>query len=303
MSIIFGALQRGQFVKNPGVEYYVDGDNGADSASGLSWTDALLTVQAAVDKTVSGRHDRVYVATASGAYDENVTVTSKDYVSIIGVGLSDWGRPDISPSTGVGLVVSLSQGFYSERVFYFSADDNAVEVDSNGWGFDDCRFLASGGDGLFLKGNADDDSYGAAQGLANECMFWENSGAGVEFQYALAPSGIAPSDNEFRDCTFKGNTGPDFLSATDVSGGNSGLFLTTIIAGCRFLDVGGAHVYMDLDQGNGSDLAVNQALIIGCFFADEAITGTQIAISGQPNMMFVGNYDAVGLVDGSGFNN
>ena len=303
MGIIFGAIQRGQFVKNPGVEYYVDGDNGADTASGLSWTDALLTVQAAVDKTVSGRHDRVYVATASGAYVENVTVTSKDYVSIIGVGLSDWGRPDISPATGVGLIVSLSQGFYSERVFYFSADDNAVEVDSNGWGFDDCRFLASGGDGLFLKGNADDDSYGAAQGLANDCMFWANSGAGVETQHADNPNGTAASDNEFRNCTFKENTGADFLSAVGASGGGAGIFLNYIIAGCRFLDVGAAHVYMDMDQGVGADLAANSALIIGNYFADEALTGTQIAVSGQANVMVVGNYDAVGLVDGSGFNN
>lgn len=305
MGIIFGALQRGQFVKNPGVEYYVDGDNGADSASGLSWTDALVTVQEAVDRCVSGDHDIVYVKTASSAYAENVTVTSKDYVSIIGVGPGDWGRPDIYPAAGAALVVSLSQGFYSERVFYFSDDDNAVEVDSEGWGFNDCRFMGMGGNGagLFLKGHATNDSYAGGQGLAEDCLFWACSGAGVEFQHAEQTSGIGSTDNQFRRCWFKENTGADFASSVGATGGGAGIFINLRIDECLFFDVGAGHVYMDLDQGVGADLSANSALISGCYFADEALVAAQVAVGGQSKIMVVGNYDAVGLVDGSGFNN
>jgi hypothetical protein len=301
MAIIEGAVERGQLVENPGVEFHVDGDSGVDTRSGSSWPRALATIQEAVDRCVSGRHDRVYVKTAAAAYDENVVVTSKDYVSIIGVGNSAWGRPDIHPASGVGLAVSLSQGFHGERIYVFSDDVDALTIDSEGWQLQDVKCQGAS-DGLFLKGNADDDSYGAGQGLAINSMFEACGAAGVRMEHAEAPSGIGAWGNRFTRCGFRDNTGADFLSAVAGTGGNAGIFLALGIDGCRFYDLGAAHVYLDMDQGNGLDLAANQALITANWFADEAIIASQIAISGQPNVVFAGNYDSAGLINGAAFN-
>lgn len=282
--------------------FFVDGDNGQANNSGLDPRAPLLTIQSAVDLCVSGRHDVVYVRTASSAYAENVTVTSKDYVSIIGWGHGDWGRPDVNPASGIALAISLSQGFHAENVFFVSDDDDAVTVDSDGWLFRNCKFMGNS-DGLFLKGNADNDSYTASQGLAVDCVFWACGAAGVKMEHAEADSGVGTTDNHFVNCVFKENTGVDFLSAVGSTGGGAGIFINLVIEKCKFLDVAAGHVYFDMDQGVGADLSANTCLICNNWFADEAFVAAQCDISGQPGAMFVGNYDAAGLIDGSTFNN
>ncbi len=281
--------------------FFVDGDNGATNNAGTDPRSPLLTVQAAVDLCVSGRHDTVYVRTASGAYAEAVTVTSKDYVAIVGWGHGDWGRPDIHPSTGVALIVSLSQGFHAENIFFLSDDADAVQHDSDGFEYQNCRFLGSS-DGLLLKGHATNDSYTASQGLVEGCMFWANGAAGVRMEHAESTSGVGTTDNKFVDCVFKENTGADFLSAVGASGGGAGIFINLIIENCKFLDVAAGHVYFDMDQGVAADLSANTCLITDCKFADEAFVAAQCDISGQPGALFVGNYDAAGLIDGATFN-
>ncbi|MEE9586078.1 MAG: hypothetical protein V3W09_04175 [Nitrososphaerales archaeon] len=285
-----------------GNEFIVNKDhpNASDSNPG-TLSEPLLTVQRGVNFTVSGNHDVVRVVTAATAYAENVTVTSKDYVSIIGVGRGHWGRPDIHPTTGVALAVSLSQGFHGERIYFLSDDDDAVTMDSEGWQFNDCKFQGSS-DGLLLKGHATNDSYAAGQGLAYVCTFEANGAAGVRLEHAEASSGVGAWGNQFHNCLFRDNTGADFLSAVGASGGGAGIFLAMEILGCRFLDIGAGHVYMDMDQGVGADLAANQCLIVANWFADEAVVAAQIAVGSQANVMVVGNYDAAGLINGATFN-
>ncbi len=290
----------------PGDDIWVDKDHAdaSDNNDGFSPRDPLLTVQEGVDKTTSGAHDRVHVVTASSAYAENVTVTSQDYVSIIGEGNpSHWGRPDIHPAAGVGLIVSLSQGFYMNRVYAFSDDGDACQIDSEGWGLDDCKFQGVS-DGLLLKGHPTNDSYAAGQGRARGNTFEACGAAGVRMEHANATSGIGAWGNEFTHGNiFRDNTGADFLSAVGASGGGAGIFMALLIDGNFFLDVGAAHVYFDMDQGVGADLAANQALLSNNRFADLAFVIGQCAIGGQPNVIFGGgNFDATGIIDGSGFN-
>jgi hypothetical protein len=66
--------------------------------------------------------------------------------------------------------------------------------------------------------------------------------------------------------------------------------------------VGAAYVYADMDQGAAGDLTANSALICNNWFADEALVAGQFDIATMANVIFTGNYDAAGLVDGSGFN-
>ena len=288
----------------PGTDYFVDKDlaTASDTNDGLSWQQALLTVQAGVDKTVTGLGDHVFVKVAASAYAENVIVASKDYVSIVGVlNNSAWGRPDIHPAAGIGLVVTLSQGFLLQNVYVFSDDDDAMTIDSEGWRLENCKFQGSS-DGLLLKGHPTNDSFGAGQGLARGCTFEANGAAGIRMEHADATSGIGSTDNEIVDCLFRDNTGVDLLSAVGVSGGGAGIFLRLSVRDCKFLDPGAAHVYIDMDQGVANDLTANSGMFSNNFFADDAFVAAQADISGQPNVFFVGNYDAAGLIDGSTFN-
>ena len=286
-----------------GKTFFVDKDasTSSDSNTGDAWDNAFSTIQAAVNKCVSNRHDVVLIAVATTAYAENVVVTSKDYVSIIGVARGEWGRPDLHPTAGIGLAVVLSNGFHGENLYVFSDDVDACLMEGEGWKFTNCKFQGVS-DGLLLKGAASTDASAAGQGMARRCTFENNGAAGVRMEYAEAPSGVGAWGNIFEGCWFRDNTGADFLSATGATGGGAGIFLAMTISGCYFLDVAAGHVYFDMDQGNGADLAVNQVLIAGNFFADEAFVAAQCDISGQPNCMFVGNYDAAGLIDGATFN-
>lgn len=273
------------------------------SGSGTSPEDAFGTIQAAVDRAIAG--DTIMVMGGDG-YDETVTVDD-DYISIIGAMIGGYARPDVAPDAGVALIVN-GQGFYTRHMRYVSADSDSVQWHGNGGQAVDCVFDGDAGQAateacLRLVGLAADDSYTASENLFLDCLFrGSTSGAGIIFQHAALPSGVGVSDVRIVGCRFYGN-GVDLLSAVNVDGGGAGIFLNLLVTGCQFLTVGAAYVYMDMDQGAAGDLAANSCLISNNWFADEALIAAQIDISGQANCMFVGNYDAAGLVNGSTFNN
>lgn len=289
-----------------GVPYQPNGNvwwvNSGAAGSGTSPEDAFGTIQGAVDRAISGDTIMVF----SGSYDETVTVTD-DYISIIGCQLGGYGRPDLAPDTGAALIVS-GQGFSTRHMRFVSADTDSVQWHGNGGSAIDCVFDGDAGQAateanLRLVGDADDDSYTASENLFMDCYFrGSTSGAGVIIQHAALPSGVGCSDNQFVNCRFVAN-GVDFLSAVNVDGGGAGIFLNTVITGCQFMTVGAAYVYIDFAAGAAGDLAANSVLISNNWFADDALIAAQVVIAGQPNCMFVGNYDAAGLVDGSAFNN
>lgn len=289
-----------------GVPYQPNGNvwwvNAGASGSGTSPEDAFGTIQGAVDRAISGDTIMVF----AGTYDENVTVDD-DYIAIIGAQLGNYARPDLVPEEGVALVVN-GQGFYTRHMRFASADSDSVQWLGNGGQAFDCVFDGDSGQAateanLRLVGNADDDSYTASENIFMDCLFrGSTSGAGVIIQHAALPSGVGCSDNQFVNCRFVANA-VDFLSAVNVDGGGAGIFLNTLITGCQFMTSGAAYVYIDFAAGAVGDLAANTCLISNNWFADDALIAAQVVIAGQPGDFFVGNYDAVGLVDGSAFNN
>ena len=304
----------GKLVLYPGgigqaVEFYVDGANGAAGNSGLSWNEAVSTIQAAIDLTTSGQGDRVYIAPKATAYAENLTITSKDYVHLIGVLLPGYARPDVAPAAGKALNIQASQGTVLEHMRFLSADDDSVLNEGNGFYFRDCVFDGATGQAateanLRLVGDATDDSYTASEGKIIECLFRASGGIGLLFQHAALTSGVGVSDVEVLGCRFYGNTGADIATAANTSGGGVGIVQNVLIHGNRFMDVDKA-TYLDMDQASNvpGDELLNTGMISGNYFADDAaLDATKIDISGT-KLRFVGNYNAVGVVDGSTFDN
>lgn len=124
----FAQIQGGQ-------AFYVDGVNGGDGASGLDPDNALATVQAALNKCVSGRGDVIYVAPAD--YDESVTIT-KDNVTLIGVGTR--GGVAIAPSASDAVAILIDGTTATGRV----EEVTLVNIGGEGNGT---------GGGLHIKGN------------------------------------------------------------------------------------------------------------------------------------------------------
>jgi len=280
---------------------FVDG-SGVFSTTG---TPTYTTIQGAINSVVSGAGSTIFVF--PGTYEENLTVTGTDYVSIIGAQIPGYARPDIVPTTGIALNCTTSQGLVLNHLRFASEDSDTVVNQGNGFVFTDCVFDGTSGQAateanLRLVGNAADDSYSASEGIIQGCYFRGNtSGAGIIIQHAANPSGVGTSDNQILDCRFVAN-GVDLLTATNTSGGGAGIFINYLIARNFFMTVGAAYVYADMDQGAAGDLTANSGLICNNWFADEALVAGQFDIATMANVIFTGNYDAAGLVNGAGFN-
>jgi hypothetical protein len=281
--------------------FFVD-QTGAFSTTG---TQSSTTIQAALNQVISGAGATIFVF--PGTYEENLTIADLDYVSIIGAMIPGYARPDIAPSTGIVLEVTTSQGFVAQNVRFAGSDADTVIQRGNGFIYNNCVFDGDAGQAategnLRLVGVAADDSYTASEGIvANSYFRGSTSGAGIIIQHAANPSGVGTSDNQIIGNRFVAN-GVDLLTAANVSGGGAGIFINYLIAHNFFQTVGAAYVYADMDQGAAGDLTANSGLICNNWFADEALVAAQFDIATMANVIFTGNYDAAGLVDGSAFN-
>ena len=296
-----------------GKNFFVNADRGSDGASGLDVDHPLASITAALAKCTSGAGDTVWVY--PGTYDEAVTV-SKDYVRLIGV-RSGYGRPDVAPSSGTSrpLFIDNAQGV-TVRSLRFVPDGIAVDtakIEGNGYLIEDCVFDGDAAQGatnglLVLQGDADDASYTASEGRIYGNYF-RGSGStavagaqiGIDIRHAALPSGVGCSDVEIVGNRFIGNL-VDLKSTAAASGGGAGIYNNFLIAGNWFLSVGAAYVYGDLDQADAAAADTDSGLVSGNYFADEAIVAGQFDIATRPNVMFVGNYDAAGLINGAAFN-
>jgi len=110
------------------VVYFVDGNNGSANNGGTSWTDACITIQAAVTLANSPRHatDNVDVLIANGQYNEEVKITRT------GTGLTDAAMLWKSGGTSVGLIgtlrlIGVGSGTFggpiASGVFLYNDDD------------------------------------------------------------------------------------------------------------------------------------------------------------------------------------
>lgn len=268
--------------------------------------ESVPTIQGAINRVNNDAGATIFVF--PGTYEENLEVDDeKNYLSIVGAQLAGYARPDIAPASGIALEV-LSQGFNCRGVRFAGSDADVVVQRGNGFAYNDCVFdgdagMAADEAALRLVGVAADDSYTASEGVIANSLFRGTSvGAGIIVQHAANPSGVGVSDVQLLGNRFYGN-GVDLLSAVNVSGGGAGIYLNWLIAHNFFLTVGAAYVYADLNQGAAGDLAANSGLVCNNWFADEALIAAQFVIAGQPNVIFTGNYDAAGLVNGAAFNN
>ena len=278
-----------------GKVFFVDALYGSDSYKGRSINTPLSTLQKAIDLCTSDQGDTIYVA--PGSYEEQITV-DKNYVNIIGMIGGQYGWPDIEAAAGVTLSNETGQGLYLENLRIAATAGNIAAVQgANGYIFKNVRFHGDTAASLDLRaGNTDeDDSYTASEGWLVGCeLAWGSEG--ILFTNP-GPSGgfggVGPTDVRIIDSVFHDITNQD-IKDVDTAGSNDSCFGKSLIHGCKFLDRNKA-VYVTLTNGGG-----NTGLISGNFFADDAgLNGTKIAIA--TGIVFAGNFDAVGVRDGSTF--
>jgi len=293
----FGSGLLGGGAHTPNI-FFVDGNNGVDTADGQDPRHPLATIVEALTRVVSGRGDAIFAMPAT--YAENVVVSRLDYVTLVGV-LSGYGRPDIIPSTGLPLLVDRSQGFraLSCRFACDGQDSDVVRQEGNGFLYEDCVFDGASGMGA-TKGlvrlwcDADDDSYTASEGVIRRSLFRGSPGKGIVLDTQHAAVGVQPTDNLFEDLRFYDGVGEDiFLAATAVAA--NGLH-RTLFKGCL---IGGGtaknkatHVDIQTNKVGTPDTE-----FIGCFINDDTINTTAVKAAGV-GASFIGCYSLDGVVDG-----
>jgi hypothetical protein len=292
-SLISRALLKSDVYVPFGNVWFVDADNGDDGNSGTSASNAFATIGAAITAASAG--DTIYVA--PGSYDENVVV-DKDYITLIGGFLSGYARPDIVPAAGKALSVEAAQGFVGQHLRFVSVDDDCVLNEGNGFWFQDCVFDGDGNAatdcGLRLKGNADDDSFTASEGIVESCLFRGSGGFGIGLDTGDAPTnGVGCTDNVIRDCRFYGNTAEDIM-ALDTGGGVYAA-QNLLIERCNFASKNKT-TYIDVQTNLA---AANSGAMQGNWFAADALTTTEVKMVGS-GFTFGGNFSNVGVVDGTG---
>ncbi len=270
--------------------WFVDGTNGRDANSGLSNSEPFATIQHAIDSAQSG--DTILVTPAS--YVENLSVT-KDYISIVGQSPSGYARPDVVPAAGAALIVH-AQGFSCSHVRFAGAGVGGIGVQQmgNGFIFEDCVFESDSNIGFRFFPDAQDAAFTASEGKVLNCLIRDCAGGGMSFENPGAPAGVGCTDNLIAGCRFYDNTGPDIF---DVQAGSLYTIQTTVFTGNQFASKNKA-VYIDLSSG----ASTNSGLISNNFFAFSTaggLTTGQIVLGNA--IVFSGNLDAVGIVDGHTF--
>lgn len=281
------ATETGLPLKN-GKFMFVDATTGSDGATGLTEDDALASIARALVLAQSG--DIIMIA--PGSYDENLSVT-KDYITMIGLSLSGYARPDVVPTTGMALSVH-AQGFSAKHMRFAGAGVGGIgiQMQGNGWLLEDCVIESASNHGLRLFPDADDDSFTASEGLALNCLIRDCGGSGISFE-CPAPGlegGVGPTDNVIKGCRFYGNA----LDIGDVNGigTNNQTFTRCLVEDCEFMSQG-VTAYIDLSNGTASA----QGMIASSIFADQLAAASEVVL--PAGVIASGNFDEKGVVDGS----
>jgi len=275
--------------------------NTNDSNEGLDPTTPLTTLQRAIDNASAG--DSVFVF--AGTYEENVVV-DKDYISIIGAQISGYAKPDITPATGLALYNEASQGLVLRHLRFAApaVDTDLLLIEGNGFIIEDCVLDGDATQGnakalIRLKGNADDDSYTASEGIISGCLFRGSGGDGVIYDTGDAPgNGVGCTDVLIQLCTFVGID--QIAIATADTGGGVYSIQRGKIRWCAFEDKNKA-TYLDFTTSNGGAAGDQSGQCYGNWFGTDTnpINTTIIKAVGTA-WTFPGNYNNVGINDGSG---
>jgi hypothetical protein len=291
-----------------GTTYYVDGTKENDSGNGLSWTNAKMTLQAALDLATT--NDLIYVAKGTykptSAYD--LVNTPRNYHFRMKPGVEIYGGFAGSESTSFNL--SERDLVLNETIL---SGDIGIEDDIS----DNCYHVFFHPYGLGLTNSSKLDGFTISGGNANGSYDYEIFGGGVynDFNsptirnckittnYAEASGGgvcgIEDSSPVLINCSITNNnaeySGGGFYYSTSSSS------ITAVLTNClitdNYADYGGG-IYNDFYSSPlliNCTIAGNNAVIGGgvynnssssptlnnsIIWANDAMTGSQIYISG-----------------------
>lgn len=237
-----------------------------------------------------------------GEYEVNLTVTT-DYLTLIGVQLGGYGRPDIVAAAGGPALRVTAQGFVAKGCRFVTSDTDAVIQEGNGFVYEDCVFDGGNGEAvteglLRLKGNADDDSFTASEGRIENNLFRGSAGFAIAFDTGDAPgNGVGCTHNVLRKNRYIDNTGAD-LQTLDTGTGTYSV-QDTIIEGELFAEPKNKATWIDFTTANGGAAGDQTGMIVNCFFNDDTVDTTAVAIVGT-GFGVVGCHSMDGEFDGSG---
>lgn len=285
------------FLNRPGQILFVDQINGSDGGDGsIGQPFASITRATAF---LTGLGDTIFLF--PGSYEENVVINFP-YVSLIGCTFAGYGKPDIGAATGAALIVN-EQGFRALHCRFFNENNSdTVRQRGNGFLYNDCVFDGNGAqttNGLVRLIPSDtDDSFTASEGVISGCYFRGCGGSvgALIFDTGAAPAvGVGSTDNQILNNVFTQNTGLD-IGTRDTGGGVYSVHFA-VIDGNIFEDKNKA-TYIDFTTTNGGAAGDQSGTVSRNGFASDTITTTKIKAVGTA-FTFMGNYDTVGIFDGS----
>lgn len=271
-------------------EIFVDAENGSNANSGATSATAKATITAAITAASAG--DTILIL--PGTYEENVVV-NKDYLRLVGAYEGGYARPDIAPTTGVGIKVS-AQGVVLKHLRAVSANDDVCQVTGNGYVIKDCVFDGDTNGatkaGIRLWCDAADDSYTASEGKIVDSLVRNSEGYGIAFDVQNATVGVGPTHVEVEDVRFIDNTGEDVIALATAAGTYS--IQDSQFRSCSFMSKNKA-THVDISTNNGATNTGN--VFEGCFFFDDTINTTAIKAGGTGSG-FIGCFSLDGVIDG-----
>lgn len=272
--------------------WFVDSVNGSNGNGGTDPSQAFGTITHAL--LVARAGDTIFVMV--GTYNEAVVVTT-DYIAIVGATWAGYGKPDVGPSTtGVPLTVT-AQGFMCRHVRFAGNGADVVIQQGNGFAYSDCVFdgdATASKAGLRLLPSSTNTHLTASEGIITDCLFRGNA-IGLAFDTGAAPVGVGSTDNLIAGNRFYTNTLD--IATADAGTGTYSVQLTDVI-GNYFADKNKA-TYVDLTTTNGGAASDQTGTFAQNGFASDTMTTTKIKAVGT-GFTFMGNYDTVGIFDGSG---
>lgn len=273
--------------------YFVDGDLGNDNFAGTNPAEAFKTIGKALQRVQSGRGDVIWVYPKSSAYAENLVVTQSD-LSILSASVhGNSKRVAIAPAAGIALDLGNINRFRMRGIRGVGTGDVGVLSSAEGALYEDCDFTSDTTHGFQFFGRSSASFTGSGTDFVR-CLFRECGAQGLSSKIGVGGAvGLYPTNVNVYGCQFYLNTGADI--GNDNPGGAVAPFSQWLIHACQFMTVDKA-VYLAMSSGSGT----TELQISGCWFSENtALTNVKIALPAGAS--FVGNFQATGVVDGSGF--
>lgn len=296
----------GMATGSPGQVQFVDAVNGSNGNDGLGPFTAVRGINQAIANLnklpgldAGGGGDSIFVL--PGSYTDNIVLT-RDYVSIIGCTFAGYGKPDFEAAAGVTLTVQ-AQGFRALHC-RFAGHADVVVQNGNGFMYDDCVFDGDGNGATTalirlvpaaLRGS--NTRFTASEGFIQGSLFRGSGGYAIAFDTAAAPVGVGSTDNVIRGNIFRNNTGVTITTRDTGAAGTYSVQGVSIYDN-QFQDKNKA-TYIDFTTTSAGGAAAQSGSVNVNGFASDTMTTTKIKAVGTA-FTFAGNYDTVGIFDGSG---